>query len=43
LQLVAQPLQRAFFLGLIVIGGALLYFTLLFMLGFRLKDFRRRA
>ena len=43
LQLAAQPLQRAFFLGLIVIGGALLYFTLLFMLGFRLKDFRRRA
>ena len=43
LQLVAQPLQRAFFLGLIVVGGALLYFTLLFMLGFRLKDFRRRA
>ncbi|MFO0152393.1 MAG: murein biosynthesis integral membrane protein MurJ, partial [Burkholderiales bacterium] len=43
LQLAAQPLQRAFFLGLIVVGGALLYFTLLFMLGFRLKDFRRRA
>jgi putative peptidoglycan lipid II flippase len=43
LQLAAQPWKRAVFLGLMVVGGALLYFALLFVLGFRLKDFRRRA
>jgi putative peptidoglycan lipid II flippase len=43
LQLAAQPWQRAVFLGLMVVGGALLYFALLYVLGFRLKDFRRRA
>jgi putative peptidoglycan lipid II flippase len=43
LQLAAQPWQRAAFLGLLVTGGALLYFALLFVSGFRLKDFRRRA
>jgi putative peptidoglycan lipid II flippase len=43
LQLTAQPWQRAVFLGLMVVGGALLYFALLYVLGFRLKDFRCRA
>jgi putative peptidoglycan lipid II flippase len=43
LQLAAQSWQRTVFLSLMVVGGALLYFALLFVLGFRLKDFRRRV
>ena len=43
LALQARPLLRVALLGGLVGGGALVYFAVLGMLGFRLADFRRRA
>ncbi|MFZ5483654.1 MAG: murein biosynthesis integral membrane protein MurJ [Pseudomonadota bacterium] len=35
--------ERVLHLGFLVVGGALIYFTSLGLLGFRLRDFRRRG
>ncbi|MBI5901031.1 MAG: murein biosynthesis integral membrane protein MurJ [Rhodocyclales bacterium] len=35
--------QRALHLCVVVVGGVLVYFSALWLLGFRLRDFRRRA
>lgn len=39
----ANPLDRVVHLGLLVAGGAGAYFATLWLLGFRLRDFRRSA
>ena len=39
----ASGLERLARLSALVIGGMAVYFTTLFALGFRVRDFRRRA
>ena len=39
----APALERVLRLAAIVVGGGVVYFSVLFMLGFRPADFRRRA
>ena len=39
--LLARGMRRALWLAMIVCGGAATYFSALFALGFRIRDFRR--
>ena len=39
----ASGLERVIRLTLLVVGGMAVYFATLFALGFRVRDFRRRA
>ena len=41
LQMQAEPLLRMVWLGGIVSAGALVYFCVLWLMGFRLRDFKR--